>query len=295
METQTHRIQAPAAASKPRLWGRRKIGRYAVSYFFLLLISVIMVVPFLWTLSTSLKGQDEAIYSMPPQFIPQTFTLENFATVWNSLPIPMYLWNSTVLAFFGVLLPVIFSSMAAFPLARMNFKGKQLIFLIIVATMMIPGEVTMIPVYLILNKLGLLGSYTGVILPAAVSAFGIFLMRQGFLGIPKEIEESAVIDGANVWRIFISIMMPMVRPMMATLAILSFIGSWNNFLWPYLVIEDDKLYPLTLGLYNLKGTFVTNTRLIAAGSVIALLPILVVFISFQSYFIKGVQSGAVKG
>ncbi|WP_084783535.1 carbohydrate ABC transporter permease [Paenibacillus sp. FJAT-26967] len=295
MQTQIHQAQTPAAAAKTRLWGRRKIGRYAVSYFFLLLISVIMVIPFLWTLSTSLKGQDEAIYSMPPQFIPQSFTLENFATVWNSLPIPTYLWNSTVLAFFGVLLPVIFSSMAAFPLARMNFKGKQLIFLIIVATMMIPGEVTMIPVYLILNKLGLLGSYTGVILPAAVSAFGIFLMRQGFLGIPKEIEESAVIDGANVWRIFLSIMMPMVRPMMATLAILSFIGSWNNFLWPYLVIEDDKLYPLTLGLYNLKGTFVTNTRLIAAGSVIALLPILIVFISFQSYFIKGVQSGAVKG
>ncbi|MEY9094092.1 carbohydrate ABC transporter permease [Paenibacillus sp. RC84] len=284
----------PAPGRRTRRKRRRGVRRL-ISYVCLTLIAVVMILPFLWTLSTSLKGQNETIYSMPPRFIPELFTLENYATVWNSLPLPLYVWNSTVLAFFGVLLPVVFCSMAAFPLARMTFRGKGAVFLIIIATMMIPGEVTMIPVYLILNKLHLLGSYTGVILPAAVSAFGIFLMRQGFLGIPKEIEESAVIDGAGVIRIFLLIMMPMVRPMLATLAILSFIGSWNNFLWPYLVIEDDRLYPLTLGLYKLKGTFVTNTRLIAAGSVIALLPILAVFISFQSYFIKGVQSGAVKG
>ncbi|SEF66288.1 carbohydrate ABC transporter permease [Paenibacillus sp. UNC499MF] len=292
------RIEPQAAPPAPyRRIGRKRrpAVRHLFSYVCLTLIAAVMIAPFLWTLSTSLKGQNEALYSMPPRFIPELFTLENYATVWNSLPLPLYVWNSTVLAFFGVLLPVVFCSMAAFPLARMTFRGKEAVFLVIIATMMIPGEVTMIPVYLILNKLHLLGSYTGVILPAAVSAFGIFLMRQGFLGIPKEIEESAVIDGAGVVRIFLLIMMPMVRPMLATLAILSFIGSWNNFLWPYLVIEDDRLYPLTLGLYKLKGTFVTNTRLIAAGSVIALLPVLAVFIGFQSYFIKGVQSGAVKG
>jgi putative chitobiose transport system permease protein len=177
----------------------------------------------------------------------------------------------------------------------MNFRGKQLIFIIIIATMMIPGEVTMIPIYLILNKLGLLGGFAGVILPGAVSAFGIFLMRQAFVGIPKELEESAVIDGAGVLRIWASIMFPMVKPMLATLGILSFIGAWNNFLWPYLVIENEKLYPLTIGLYKLKGTFVTNTRLVAAGAMIALLPILVVFVLFQKYFIQGAYSSAVKG
>jgi putative chitobiose transport system permease protein len=177
----------------------------------------------------------------------------------------------------------------------MRFKGRNFIFLLIIATMMIPGEVTMIPVYLILNKLNLIGSFAGVIIPGAVSAFGIFLMRQAFLGIPKEIEESAIMDGASVWRIWMSVLMPMVLPMMATLGILSFIGSWNNFLWPYLVLENEKLYPLTIGLYKLKGTFVTNTRLVAAGTMVALIPILAVFVFFQRYFIQGAYSSAVKG
>ncbi|MGN7383283.1 MULTISPECIES: carbohydrate ABC transporter permease [unclassified Paenibacillus] len=280
--------------AKPKISKRRFIHTL-VSYFFLTLLAIITIVPFLWTLSTSLKGQNETIFSMPPKLIPENFTFENYLTVWNSLPIPLYLWNSIVLAFFGVLLPLIFCSLAAFPLARMRFKGRNFIFLLIIATMMIPGEVTMIPVYLILNKLNLIGSFAGVIIPGAVSAFGIFLMRQAFLGIPKEIEESAIMDGASVWRIWMSVLMPMVLPMMATLGILSFIGSWNNFLWPYLVLENEKLYPLTIGLYKLKGTFVTNTRLVAAGTMVALIPILAVFVFFQRYFIQGAYSSAVKG
>ncbi|SHE14828.1 Inner membrane ABC transporter permease protein ycjP [Chlamydia abortus] len=280
--------------AKPKISKRRFIHTL-VSYFFLTLLAIITVVPFLWTLSTSLKGQNETIFSMPPKLIPENFTFDNYLTVWNSLPIPLYLWNSIVLAFFGVLLPLIFCSLAAFPLARMRFKGRNFIFLVIIATMMIPGEVTMIPVYLILNKLNLIGSFAGVIIPGAVSAFGIFLMRQAFLGIPKEIEESAIMDGASVWRIWMSVLMPMVLPMMATLGILSFIGSWNNFLWPYLVLENEKLYPLTIGLYKLKGTFVTNTRLVAAGTMVALIPILAVFVFFQRYFIQGAYSSAVKG
>ncbi|GIP33028.1 lactose ABC transporter permease [Paenibacillus sp. J2TS4] len=274
---------------------RRRLTRNLVSYFFLIVLAIITIVPFLWTLSTSLKGQNETIFSMPPQLIPTNFTIENYLTVWNSLPIPLYLWNSVFLAFFGVLLPLIFCSLAAFPLARMRFKGRNFIFLLIIATMMIPGEVTMIPVYLILNKLHLVGSHAGVIVPGAVSAFGIFLMRQAYLGIPKEIEESAIMDGASVWRIWMSVLTPMVLPMMATLGILSFIGSWNNFLWPYLVLDNERLYPLTIGLFKLKGTFVTNTRLVAAGTMVALLPILFVFVFFQRYFIQGAYSSAVKG
>lgn len=274
---------------------RRKLIHNLVSYFFLTVLAIITIVPFLWTVSTSLKGQNETIFSMPPKFIPSNFTFENYLTVWNSLPIPLYLWNSVILAFFGVLLPLIFCSLAAFPLARMKFRGREIIFYLIIATMMIPGEVTMIPVYLILVELNLLGSHAGVIVPGAVSAFGIFLMRQAFMGIPKEIEESAIMDGANVGRIWFSILLPMVLPMMATLGILSFIGAWNNFLWPLLVLEDSRLYPLTLGLYELQGTFVTNTRLVAAGTMIALTPILVVFIFFQRYFIQGAYSSAVKG
>lgn len=274
---------------------KRKMTRYILSYLFLTLVAVVMIVPFLWSVSTALKGKDETIFSFPPKFIPENITFENFVTVWESLPIPLYLWNSTVLAFWGVVLPVLFCSLAAFPLARMKFKGKNTVFLIILATMMIPGEVTMIPIYLILEKLNLMGSYLGVILPGAVTAFGIFLMRQAFMGIPKEIDESAIIDGATPLQIWWYIMMPMVRPMLATLAILSFIGSWNNFLWPLLILQDPDTYPLTVGLYDLKGAFVTDTRLVSAGAIIALIPILIVFIAFQNYFIKGAYSSAVKG
>ncbi|MEK5172590.1 carbohydrate ABC transporter permease [Heyndrickxia sp. FSL W8-0496] len=274
---------------------KRKIIRYVVSYFFLIIVAVIMIVPFLWSVSTALKGQNETIFSFPPQFIPEHITLENFVKVWNTIPIGRYLWNSTVLAFWGVVLPLLFCSLAAFPLARMNFKGKNIVFLTILGTMMIPGEVTMIPIYIILQKLHLIGSYTGVILPGAVSAFGIFLMRQAFMGIPKEIDESAIMDGASTLQIWWHIMMPMVKPMLATLAILSFIGSWNSFLWPLLVLQDPNTYPLTIGLYDLKGAFVSDTRLVSAGAIIALIPILIVFIAFQNYFIKGAYSSAVKG
>ncbi|QKS72846.1 carbohydrate ABC transporter permease [Paenalkalicoccus suaedae] len=273
----------------------RKLSQKLISYFFLLVIASITVIPFLWTISTSLKSQNDAVFSIPPSFIPSQVTFENYITVWNTLPIPLYLWNSVILTFFGVLLPLILCAFAAFPLARMQFKGRNLVFLSIVATMMIPNEVTMIPVYLIINQLGLMGSFTGVILPGAVTALGIFLMRQAFMGIPKEVEESAVIDGANIWQLFWKIMFPMVKPMLGTLAILSFIASWNNFLWPFLILNDPTMYPITLGLYQLEGTFVTNTRLIAAGAMIALIPILLVFIALQRYFIEAAYSSSVKG
>ncbi|MBP1948414.1 carbohydrate ABC transporter permease [Virgibacillus litoralis] len=274
---------------------RKKTTRMLVSYGFLLLITCITIIPFLWTVSSSLKGAGDAIFSIPPKFIPGDPTFSNFVTVWNTLPIPRYLLNSAILTVFGVVLPLFLCSLAAFPLARINFKGRNLVFMAIIATMMIPNEVTMIPVYLIINKLGLIGSYTGVILPGAITAFGIFLMRQAFIDIPKEIEESAVIDGANVWQVFWKIMFPMVKPMLGVLAILSFIAAWNNFLWPLLVLDDPDTYPITLGLYKLQGTFSANTRLIAAGAMIALIPIIFVFVSFQRYFIEAAYNSSVKG
>ncbi|WP_217586544.1 carbohydrate ABC transporter permease [Lentibacillus saliphilus] len=273
----------------------RKFVRKSVSYFFLLLITCITIVPFLWTLSSSLKGEQDVIFSIPPQFIPSNITLDNFKTVWTTLPIPRYLLNSVFLTSFGIVLPLVLCSFAAYPLARMKFKGRNLIFMLIIATMMIPNEITMIPVYLVINKVGLMGSYAGVIITAAVTPLGIFLMRQGFMEIPREVEESAVIDGANVWQIFWKLMFPMVKPMLGVLAILSFIGAWNNFLWPLLILDDPNKYPITLGLYQLQGTFTANTRLIAAGAIIALLPIILVFVFLQRYFIEAAYSSSVKG
>lgn len=272
-----------------------KFFRKVVSYVFLISISCITIVPFLWTLSSSLKGEKDIVFSLPPQFIPTYPTLNNFITVWETLPIPLYLWNSVIITFFGVVLPLLLCSIAAFPIARMNFKGRDIIFLLIIATMMVPSEVTMIPVYLVINKLNLMGTFSGVIIPGAVTAFGIFFMRQGFIDIPREIDESAVIDGANVWQIFWKLMFPMVKPMLGVLAILSFIGAWNSFLWPLLVLDDANKYPITLGLYKLQGTFSANTRLVAAGAMIALIPIIGVFISFQRYFIEAAYASSVKG
>ncbi|MFD2044534.1 carbohydrate ABC transporter permease [Ornithinibacillus salinisoli] len=276
-------------------FNRKKLINKSISYFFLLLLVSITIVPFIWTVSISLKGQNDVIFSIPPQFIPNTFTLENFITVWNTLPIPRYLLNTVFLTFFGVVLPLIFCSFAAYPLARMKFRGMNLIFILIIATMMIPNEVTMIPVYLVIDKLGLMGTYTGIIITGAITPLGIFLMRQGFKEIPREIEESAVIDGANVWQIFWKLMFPMVKPMLGVLAILCFIAAWNNFLWPLLILDDPNKYPITLGLYQLQGAFAANTRLIAAGALIALIPVIVVFIVFQRYFIEAAYSSSVKG
>lgn len=288
-------MDEPSLKKSKHKFNYNKFFRKFVSYVFLISISCITIVPFLWTLSSSLKGEKDIVFSLPPQFIPTYPTLNNFITVWETLPIPLYLWNSVIITFFGVVLPLLLCSIAAFPIARMNFKGRDIIFLLIIATMMVPSEVTMIPVYLVINKLNLMGTFSGVIIPGAVTAFGIFFMRQGFIDIPREIDESAVIDGANVWQIFWKLMFPMVKPMLGVLAILSFIGAWNSFLWPLLVLDDANKYPITLGLYKLQGTFSANTRLVAAGAMIALIPIIGVFISFQRYFIEAAYASSVKG
>lgn len=281
--------------AKVNKMSRRKLTHTVFIYSCLILLTIITVIPFVWTLSTSLKGPNETLYSFPPKFIPENPTLNAYKVVWTTLPIPLYFFNSIVLAIFQVGLPIVLCSLAAFPLARMNFKGKNFVFFVIMATMMIPGDITMIPIYIILTRLGLLGSRLGVILPSAAGAFGIFLMRQAFSGIPQEIEDSAFIDGTTAWQMWRYIMLPMVKPNLATFSILRFINSWNAFLWPLLVFTDPKMYPLTVGLYNLRGAFVTNTRLVAAGTIIALIPIMVIFIAFQRYFIQGAYSSAVKG
>ncbi|KMK75133.1 carbohydrate ABC transporter permease [Alkalihalobacillus pseudalcaliphilus] len=280
---------------KTRFYQKLHFKRHVVSYFLLTCIALFTIIPFVWTVSTAFKGPNESLFTMPPSFIPSDFTFNNFIQVWTTLPIPLYLWNSVIITSFGVLLPIVIATLAGFPLARMNFRGKKLVFIIIIATMMIPTEATMIPIYLILNELNLVGTFAGVIFPTAVNAFGIFLMRQAFLSIPREIEESAVIDGAHVFQIWFNILLPMVKPMMATLGILSFIAAWNSFLWPLIILRDQSMYPLTLGLYRLEGAFEASTREVAAGSIIALIPILIVFLLLQKHFINSATSGSIKG
>jgi len=273
----------------------RKTYNKGVVYFFLFLLALFTIIPLLLALSISFKGESDTLFAIPPQLILHDLTFDSYVKVWQTIPVLKYVFNSLLITFFGVFLPLILSSLAAFPLARIKFRGRQFVFILILATMMIPGEVTMIPTYLIIDKVGLMGSYAGVILPHASSVLGIFLMRQAFMGIPNAVEESAIIDGANVFQIFWRIMLPMVKPMLGTLAILTFIDSWNSFLWPLLILQDETMYPLTLGLYKLEGTFVADTRSIAAGAMIAIAPIIAIFIWLQRYFIDAAISSSVKG
>ena len=267
----------------------------------LIIVCILSLIPFLWLLSTALKGQNENIFAYPPVFIPKDFTLDNFKEVLKYVPITKYVLNSFIVASFTVILNIILSAMAAYPLARMNFKGKKIAFFAILATIMVPFQTIMLPVYIITLKLNLVDSYStlmgyiGLILPFAVNAFGIFLMRQAFLAIPKEMEESAVVDGCNAWQIFFNILLPMTKPTIAVLAIFTFIGSWGEFLWPSIVLTNEQLFTLPVGINNLSSAFSANYRLVAAGSIISIIPIIIFFLSLQKYFIQGSNDGAVKG
>lgn len=270
------------------------------SHIFLIILSIISVGPFLWLVSTAMKSPEEDIFSVKPEFIPAHPTFENFIGVWNKVPFDAYIWNSLVVAVFTILLNLILSSLAAYPLARMKFKGKNFVFYAILSTIMVPFQVIMIPIYLMTLKLNLVDSvsniagFAGLILPFAVNAFGIFLMRQAFLTIPKELEEAAVIDGCSVFDIWWKIMIPLVKPALATLAIFTFVGAWSEFLWPSIVLTKQEMYTLPVGINHLQGVFSANWRYIAAGAIISTIPILVLFLALQRFFIGGTTQGAVK-
>ena len=274
-----------------------KISIHAI----LIATSLLSIFPFIWLTSTSLKGVNEDIFAYPPTIIPQDFTWVNYIEVWNRVNFVGYFVNSMVVAALTVLLNLILSSLAAYPLARMQFKGKKIVFFSILATIMIPFQAIMLPVYIITLKLHLIDSvnavagYIGLVMPFAVSAFGIFLMRQAFLKVPREIEEAAIVDGCNVFQMFVKVVLPMVKPTLAVLAVFTFIGSWGEFLWPSILLTKDSMYTLPVGINNLQGMFSSNWRYIAAGSIIATIPIIIFFLAMQKYFISGENDGAVKG
>jgi putative chitobiose transport system permease protein len=264
-------------------------------------MSLISIGPFIWLVSTAMKAANENIFEYPPKFWPQHPTFENFVGVWHQIPFMDYIINSTIVAIVTIVLNLVFSSLAAYPLARMEFKGKNFVFYAILSTIMIPFQVIMIPVYLMVLRLNLVDSvsnfagFAGLILPFAVNAFGIFLMRQAFLTIPKELEEAAIIDGCNIFDIWWRILMPLVKPALATLAIFTFVGSWSEFLWPSIILTKQEMYTLPIGINDLQGIFSANWRYIAAGAIISTMPILVFFLALQKYFIGGQNQGALKG
>jgi len=278
-----------------------KFNKNIFTHIILITVSLLSVFPFIWLISTSLKGGGENIFAYPPVIIPKDFTWENYVGVWQKVDFIGYFINSMIVAGGTVLLNLILSALAGYPLARMEFRGKKISFFAILATIMIPFQAIMLPVYLITLKLHLTDNYSeiagfmGLILPFAVSAFGIFLMRQAFLTIPREMEEAAIVDGCNVFQVFFKVLLPMVKPSLAVLAIFAFIGSWGEFLWPSIVLTKESMYTLPVGVNNLQGMFSSNWRFIAAGSILSTIPILIFFLAMQRYFISGENEGAVKG
>jgi len=271
-----------------------------VSHLLLIILTIISLLPFIWLVSTSLKSIDENIFLYPPKLIPEHFTLESYFGVWNQIPFMLYIFNSLVVAGATIFLNLLLSSLCAYPLARMEFKGKNFVFFAILSTIMVPFQVIMIPIYLIVLKLKLIDSispingYLGLILPFAVNAFGIFLMRQAYLGIPKEMDEAAIMDGCNSFQLWYKVLLPMTKPALATLAIFTFVGCWGEFLWPSIVLSKQTMFTLPVGINHLQGMFSSNWRYIAAGSVISTMPILIFFLSLQKYFISGQNQGALK-
>ena len=267
----------------------------------LIFTSLLSIFPFIWLLSTSLKGNSENIFAYPPAIIPKEFTFANYTGVWHRVDLMRYFINSMVVAGGTVLLNLILSALAGYPLARMEFKGKKIAFFAILATIMVPFQAIMLPVYLITLKLRLVdgvsdaAGFVGLIMPFAVNAFGIFLMRQAFMAIPREMEEAAIVDGCNVFQVFWKVLLPMVKPSLAVLAIFTFIGSWGEFLWPSIILTKESMFTLPVGINNLQGMFSSNWRYIAAGSIISTIPIIIFFLSMQKYFIAGENEGAVKG
>lgn len=266
-----------------------------LTYILLALIAFLMLFPLLWLLSTAFKSPTENIFQFPPQLLPNQPTVENFVTVWQNNPFGRYLLNSTIVAALTVTLNLIFCALAAYPLARLDFRGRDLIFTGVVTTIMIPFQIVMIPLYILTVNLGLKNSYLGVIFPAIASAFGIFLLRQAFLAVPKELEEAARIDGCSELGIWWHIMIPAIKPALVTLGIFVFIGSWSDFLWPLLVLDRPEYYTLPLGVATLAGTFSLNWRLIAAGSIISIVPAIGLFLILQKYIVPTDVATGVKG
>ena len=279
-----------AAGSKSR-----KIAGLVVRYIVLLAILVILVAPLLWQLSTSLKGKGVDLYTRPPQFWPEDATFAAYGEVTRIVPILRYTINSVIVAVICLIGNVAGATAAGYALAKFQFKGRRFAMGVIIVGIVMPTETILIARYMLMQNMGLNNTLIGIALPSLVSAMNVLLMRNASGGIPTSLEEAAMIDGANAWERFTRIIIPSVKGTMAVVAIFSFVAAWDDFLWPLLVMSDQNKYTLTIGLNYLQGTFANDPRVVAAGTIIAILPILVLFFALQKYFFQGVGEGGIKG
>jgi ABC-type glycerol-3-phosphate transport system permease component len=269
-----------------------------LGYIVLILVTLTMVIPFIWMVTTSVKHPN-ATFAYPPQILPSEIDLSNYEMLFTLVPFGRYFFNTLVVTLLTVLGQLIITSLAAYGFARLNFIGRDTLFTLYLGTMMVPYQVTLIPLFLIVFGMGWVNTYQGLIVPAISSVFGIFLLRQSFLGVPRDYQEAARIDGASEFTIYRRIFLPLNGPALATLAVFAFMGSWTDLLWPLLISRTPEMRTLELGLaYFNSSTSAfrqTNWPLVMAASVLVMLPVLIVYIFAQRYFVRGIALSGVKG
>ncbi|MCT7974427.1 carbohydrate ABC transporter permease [Laspinema olomoucense] len=274
---------------------KRISGLKALLYGFLILYALITFIPFGWAMSASFKPLAEIVEG-GMHFIPQNFTLENYQSIFTRERLfGRWLFNSAFVAVCVTGFNIVFNSMAGYALARIPFRGNRIVFGMILAVLMIPGQITLIPTFLILKSLGWLNTYQGLIVPSMVNATFIFMMRQFFVNFPKELEEAAALDGLNRWQTFWKVVMPLAKPALAAQAIFIFMGSWNNFFMPLIVVSSQDMFTLPLGLNTFKGQYISYWNYIMAASMVFTLPALAIYAFFNRYFVQGVTFTGNKG
>ncbi|HEX8231353.1 MAG TPA: carbohydrate ABC transporter permease [Chloroflexia bacterium] len=275
---------------------RNKIIGYVINYVILSILALIFLLPLVWMLSTSLKPKREW-FSATIEWIPKTFTLENYTKIFGNATTPIERWflNSLFVATVFTILILVVDALAAYAYARMEFPGRKQLFGLLLATLFLPGIMFLVPNFVTVANVGLLNNYGGVILPGLAGVFGVFFLRQFFAALPKELEEAAEIDGANRFQTFFKIVLPLSKPALATLAIITFLASWNDFLWPLLVLKDRNLQTLPPGLRTLQGAYTSEYGLMMAGAVIVAIPVLIIYIAMQRFIVASVASTGLKG
>lgn len=267
--------------------------RATVTWIYLGIVVIVAIVPFIWMLSGSFRSERD-LFGNPASLFPTTFTLHGYIGIWQQLPFLRQLVNSFVFAGVTTFLTLVFDSLCAYALARMRFRGRNVVFVLILVTLMVPFQVTLIPVFIELYHLGWLNTYQGLIIPRATSAFGIFLFRQSFITIPRELDEAARIDGAGHLRIYWRVILPLAKPAIATVAILNFMNLWNDLLWPLVITSDQHMLTLPAGLTLFGGQHITDHAVLLSGATISIIPLAIGFIFAQRYFVAGLTTSGLK-
>ncbi|WBQ08350.1 carbohydrate ABC transporter permease [Kribbella sp. CA-293567] len=289
--------QAPVRAPAPAPPGpgrRQRVSvRRLLAYLLLIVLSAAVLVPFAWMVSSSLK-LDAEVFSVPIQWIPAEFHWDNFGRIWERIPLLTYLRNSIFLSLTITALQVLTGSFAAYGFAKVRFPGRDALFLAYIATIAVPWQAYMVPQYVIMQKAGLVNTHLSLILLQAFSAFGVFLMRQYYLTIPDELSEAARLDGLSEYGIWARIVLPLSKPALASLALLTFVNTWNDYMGPFIYLTDNKLWTIQLGLRSFVGLYDAEYAMIMTGSVLSVLPILVIFLLGQKYFVQGIATSGLK-